>query len=73
VLIAFGVALLVMLILANGYFVAAEFSYVAVNRGRLEELARRATAARSGRWASPAGCPSCCRGRSSGSPSRPCS
>jgi CBS domain containing-hemolysin-like protein len=34
-----GLAAVVALILINGYFVAAEFSFVAVKRGRLEDLA----------------------------------
>jgi CBS domain containing-hemolysin-like protein len=36
---ALGLAAIVALILANGYFVAAEFAFVAVRKGRLEELA----------------------------------
>ena len=36
---ALGIAAVLALILANGYFVAAEFAFVAVRRGRLEELA----------------------------------
>lgn len=46
---ALGLLAVLALILANGYFVAAEFAYVAVRRGRLEELAasgdRRASVA----------------------------
>ena len=34
-----GLAAVLLLVCATGYFVAAEFSYVAVRRGRLEELA----------------------------------
>lgn len=37
--IALGLGAVVALIAANGFFVAAEFAFVAVNRGRLEELA----------------------------------
>ncbi len=40
-LILLGVVAVVGLILANGYFVAGEFAYVAVRRGPLEELAER--------------------------------
>ena len=36
---AFGVAAIVVLVLANGFFVAAEFAIVAVRRSRLEQLA----------------------------------
>jgi CBS domain containing-hemolysin-like protein len=36
---ALGLLAIVALILANGYFVAAEFAFVAVRKGRLEELA----------------------------------
>lgn len=36
---ALGLAAILALILANGYFVAAEFAFVAVRKGRLEELA----------------------------------
>jgi CBS domain containing-hemolysin-like protein len=36
---ALGLVAVAALILANGYFVAAEFAFVAVRRGRLEELA----------------------------------
>ena len=46
---AFGLLAVAALVLANGYFVAAEFAFVAVKRGRLEVLAeggdRRATRA----------------------------
>jgi CBS domain containing-hemolysin-like protein len=50
-LTALGLLAVLGLILLNGYFVAAEFAYVAVRRGRLEELAeegdrRAATALR---------------------------
>ena len=38
-LTALGLAAVIALIVANGYFVAAEFSFVAARRGRLEELA----------------------------------
>ena len=37
--VAFGLLAILALILANGYFVAAEFAFVATRRGRLEELA----------------------------------
>ena len=47
--VAWGLLAVTALILANGYFVAMEFSYVAVRRSRIEELAeagdRRATRA----------------------------
>jgi CBS domain containing-hemolysin-like protein len=36
---ALGLAAILALILANGYFVAAEFAFVAVRKGKLEELA----------------------------------
>jgi CBS domain containing-hemolysin-like protein len=36
---AFGLVAVVALVLANGYFVAAEFAFVAVKRGRIEALA----------------------------------
>lgn len=36
---AFGLVAVIILILANGYFVAAEFSFVAARRGKLEEAA----------------------------------
>jgi len=39
VLIALGLLAVATLIAANGYFVAAEFSFVAARRGRLEEAA----------------------------------
>ena len=38
-MIVWGLAAIVALILANGYFVAAEFAFVAARRTRLEELA----------------------------------
>lgn len=48
-IVALGLLAVLALILAQGYFVAAEFSYVAARRSRLEELAeegnRRATRA----------------------------
>lgn len=37
--IALGLAAVVLLVLGTGYFVAAEFAWVSVKRGRLEELA----------------------------------
>jgi CBS domain containing-hemolysin-like protein len=45
VLIAGGLAVIVVLTLATGYFVAQEFAYVAVDRGRLRQLAREGDAA----------------------------
>jgi CBS domain containing-hemolysin-like protein len=36
---ALGLLAVVLLIVANGYFVAAEFSYVAAKRGRLNDAA----------------------------------
>lgn len=38
----FGLAALPILVVANGYFVAAEFALVAVRKTRIEELVRRA-------------------------------
>lgn len=38
-IVALGLLAVLALILANGYFVAAEFAYVAARRGKLEELA----------------------------------
>ncbi|MFY1633179.1 hemolysin family protein [Solwaraspora sp. WMMB335] len=40
-LIAFGLFLIIVLTIATGYFVAQEFGYVAVDRGRLRTLAER--------------------------------
>ncbi|MPZ73968.1 MAG: DUF21 domain-containing protein [Nitriliruptorales bacterium] len=40
---ALGLLAVLALILANGYFVAGEFAFVAVRRGRLEELAQEGT------------------------------
>ncbi|MPZ87171.1 MAG: DUF21 domain-containing protein [Nitriliruptorales bacterium] len=40
-LIALGLMAVLALIVANGYFVAAEFAFVAARKGRLEELAER--------------------------------
>ena len=36
---ALGIAAVVALVMANGFFVAAEFAIVAVRRSRLEQLA----------------------------------
>ncbi len=60
--IALGLLAVLALILANGYFVAAEFAFVAVRKGKLEEAA----AASDGRgererWRCCASCRSCCR------------
>lgn len=57
-----GLLAVLALILANGYFVAAEFAFVAVRKGKLEEAA----AAGDGRgererWRCCASCRSCCR------------
>ncbi|WP_422770735.1 hemolysin family protein [Plantactinospora sp. WMMC1484] len=38
-LIAFGLLLIILLTVATGYFVAQEFGYVAVDRGKLRQLA----------------------------------
>jgi CBS domain containing-hemolysin-like protein len=45
VLIALGLLLIIVLTAATGYFVAQEFGYVAVDRGRLQRLARDGDAA----------------------------
>ncbi len=44
-LIVGGLAVIVALTLATGYFVAQEFAYVAVDRGKLRQLAREGDAA----------------------------
>lgn len=44
-LIAGGLAVILLLTLATGYFVAQEFAYVTVDRGRLKGLAREGSAA----------------------------
>ncbi|MEV4757619.1 hemolysin family protein [Micromonospora sp. NPDC049559] len=44
-LIAFGLLLIILLTAATGYFVAQEFGYVAVDRGRLRQLAENGDAA----------------------------
>ena len=44
-LIAVGLALVVLLTVATGYFVAQEFAYVSVDRTRLRQLADEGDAA----------------------------
>ena len=44
-LIAVGLAVVVLLTLATGYFVAQEFAYVSVDRNRLRQLADEGDAA----------------------------
>lgn len=44
-LIASGVAVILVLTLMTGYFVAQEFAYVSVDRGKLQQLAREGDAA----------------------------
>ena len=72
-LILVGLALILVLTVATGYFVAQEFAYVAVDRSRLRTLAEDGdAAARAGAEGHRRGCRSCCPARSSASPSPRC-
>ena len=67
-LIVVGLALIIVLTAATGYFVAQEFGYVAVDRGKLKQLADAGDARPPAPWRSPAGCRSCSPARNSASP-----
>ena len=71
-LIAVGLAVVVLLTLATGYFVAQEFAYVSVDRNRLRQLADEGDAAAARALDITDGSPSPSRAPSSGSPSPPC-
>ena len=66
--IALGIALILALTAATGYFVAQEFAYVAVDRNALKDLAAQGDEPADGPSRSPRGCPSPCRPPSSASP-----
>ncbi|TWH22641.1 hypothetical protein [Prauserella rugosa] len=61
-----GIVVILAVIAANGYFVAQEFAYMAVDRSRLAP--KLVIAPRSVHWPSPAVPRSCCRAPSSASP-----